>query len=84
MQNVWMYKVPVAVPKNTTFRITLKLTQRAKTYLKDATNAPGFQNQTYLDAGGVAVNRAKPNVFRVRAFTVGPRFLQLRGARTAE
>jgi hypothetical protein len=83
-REAWQWPIPLGIPAVKKIRVTLQPDKRIFSRLTGFTNAPGFTVMTTIDPNNpmnqIVANF--PNRFAIRVGFIGPRFVQLRGARS--
>lgn len=83
IRNSWSWPEPLEVPARSKIQLTARIDKPVKNLLLALDQAPGFKNYPIPLANNEVGFEAVPNWYVIRIWHRGPRFVQLRGARTA-
>lgn len=89
VSNTWKWPEPVMVPAGGRIGVTARIDSPAREFLRELDTCPGFKNMPPCGAAQASVDNQPvesiqyPNWYIIRVFFRGPRYLQIRGARSA-
>ncbi len=87
VSNTWKWPEPVMLPAQGRIAVRGRIDQPIKAYLAQLTTCPGFKSLPLCGPAqpptGPVSLASYPNWYVIRVFHRGPRYLQLRGARSA-
>lgn len=88
VSNSWKWPEPLMIPAKGLVSVTARIDDPLRSFMRELQAFPGLKTipvpQVNADTnGGVSRNVTYPNWFMVRLFLRGPRYVQLRGARSA-
>lgn len=88
ISNSWKWPEPLMIPAKGLITVSARIDDPLRSFLREFTSYPGFKTVPVASApsgGTLSAVRAVnyPNWFMIRLFLRGPRYVQLRGARSA-
>lgn len=83
VRNTWSWPEPLEVPARSKISLSARIDRPTRTLLQQFDTLPGTQVYPVEDANGEFRFVEQPNWYVIRVWHRGPRFVQLRGARTA-
>lgn len=89
VSNTWKWPEPVMVPAAGRISVIARIDTPAREFLRQLDGCPGSKNMPPCGAAQASLNNEPvesilyPNWYMIRVFFRGPRYLQLRGARSA-
>lgn len=83
LRNTWQWPEPVLIPAKGTIQVTAELSNPLKEFLSLYTACPGFKNIPMCPPDPDGATNPLANWFKIRVTHRGPRYLQIRGARSS-
>lgn len=83
ISNVWKWPEPILIPAKGSISVKATIDNPAKTFLTNYTACPGVKNVPMCPPDPNGATIALPMEYKIRVTNRGPRYLQLRGARSA-
>lgn len=83
VRNSWQWVKPLQVPAKSKLQVIGRVDGEMRDFLLSLPISPGQKNVPFLDSNNELSQAVLRNWYRIRVWHRGPRFVQLRGARSA-
>jgi hypothetical protein len=83
IRNSWQWPTPLKVPAKSKLQVVSRVDGEMRDFLLQLPISPGIKTIPFLDSTGELDKATYQNFYRIRVWHRGPRFVQLRGARSA-
>lgn len=83
VRNSWQWPEPLQVPAKSKLQVISRVDGEMRDWLLQLPISPGTKSIPYLDANNEPQTSTLDNWYRIRVWHRGPRFVQIRGARSA-
>ena len=83
IRNSWQWPTPLQVPAKSKLQVIGRVDGEMRDWLLQLPIGPGLKSIPYIDANNEVAKSTLRNFYKIRVWHRGPRFVQLRGARSA-
>lgn len=83
VRNSWSWPTPLQVPAKSKLQVISRVDGQMRDWLLQLPVSPGTKTVPYIDSNNEVASSTLDNWYKIRVWHRGPRFVQIRGARSA-